>query len=343
MPPEIIRDEEVIDIPGPGGRWNPLAGYLVLCLGLAGGVFLALSKGEAEIGLADIAGHLQNWITRSGQSPDTAYIIVTQVRLPRAMAALFVGGCLATSGVLYQALLLNPLAEPYTLGVATGAAFGASLAISFSLRPVALFAFAGGMGTLAVVMALGTERSGNLGQTRLVLAGVVVSSILGAGVTLLKVLAGNRMAAIVFWLLGSFSISTWATVLWAAVSAACVLGLGIIAHRDLDVISSGAAPGSLGVDEKRSRALILAGSSLATSIAVSISGVIGFVGLVVPHLIRLTFGPSHSRLVPMAFLGGGLLLLLADTAARSMGEMPVGVITALVGGPVFCFLLWEGR
>jgi iron complex transport system permease protein len=333
----------LIVIPGSRGRTNPLAGYLVLCVGLVGGVLLALSTGEADIGLSDIALHLGKWITRSGGSPETEYTIVTQVRFPRAMAAMFVGGCLATSGVLYQGLLLNPLAEPYTLGVATGAAFGASLAISFSLRPVALFAFAGGMVTLAVVMALGTERSGTLGQTRLVLAGVVVSSILGAGVTLLKVLAGDRMAAIVFWLLGSFSVSTWNNVLWAALSAACVLGLGIISHRDLDVISSGAAPGSLGVDEKRSRALLLAGSSLATSIAVSISGVIGFVGLVVPHLLRLVFGPAHSRLVPMAFLGGGFLLLLADTAARSMGEMPVGVITALVGGPVFCVLLWRGR
>ncbi len=302
-----------------------------------------MSSGEAEIGFSDIVTHLQSWISGSGDNHETAYTIVTQVRFPRALAALFVGGCLATSGVLYQGLLLNPLAEPYTLGVATGAAFGASLAISFSLRPVALFAFAGGMGTLAIVMVLGTERSGVLGQTRLVLAGVVVSSILGAGVTLLKVLAGNRMAAIVFWLLGSFSVASWSIVLWAALSAACVLGLGIISHRDLDVISSGAAPGSLGVDEKRARALLLAGSSLATSIAVSISGVIGFVGLVVPHLLRLVFGPSHSRLVPMAFLGGGFLLLLADTAARSMGEMPVGVITALVGGPVFCMLLWKGR
>lgn len=320
-----------------------MTGYAVLAASLLIGVILALSTGEAEIGLLGILSYLLDWVTGSGNNAEAGYTVIIQIRFPRAMTAMLVGASLATSGVLYQGLLLNPLAEPYTLGVATGAAFGASMAISFSLRPVAFFAFAGGMGTLAVVMALGMERTGILGQTRLVLAGVVVSSILGAGVTLLKVLAGNRMTAIVFWLLGSFSVSTWSDVAWAAVSAFCVLGIGLISHRDLDVISSGASPGSLGVDERRSRALLLAGSSLATSLAVSISGVIGFVGLVVPHFLRLVFGPSHARLVPMAFLGGGFLLLLADTAARSMGEMPVGVITALVGGPVFCLLLWKGR
>lgn len=335
--------EEVVPIPGIQKRPGASTGCLVLAAGLAVSVLLALGTGEADISFVEIVSYIWQWAAGSGSKSATGYAIVTQVRFPRALTAVMVGGCLATSGVLYQGLLLNPLAEPYTLGVATGAAFGASLAITLSLRPVALFAFAGGMGTLAVVMALGTERSGALGQTRLVLAGVVVSSILGAGVTMLKVLAGSRMTAIVFWLLGSFSVSTWGNVMWAALSAACVLGIGLMSHRDLDVISSGASPGALGVDERRSRALLLAGSSLATSIAVSISGVIGFVGLVVPHLLRLVFGPSHARLVPMVFLGGGLLLVLADTAARTMGEMPVGVITALVGGPVFCLLLWKGR
>ncbi|HDQ93586.1 MAG TPA: iron ABC transporter permease, partial [Synergistetes bacterium] len=158
-----------------------------------------------------------------------------------------------------------------------------------------------------------------------------------------KALSGDQVGAIVLWLMGSFSLSSWSDVSWSFISALLVLFLGLFWARDLDVISSGANPGSLGVDENRTVCLLLFGCSLATAVAVSISGIIGFVGLVVPHLSRLLIGPSHSRLVPLSIAGGALLLLLADSAARSLGELPVGVITSLIGGPIFCFLLWRQR
>ncbi|MDT8284469.1 MAG: iron ABC transporter permease, partial [Thermovirgaceae bacterium] len=250
---------------------------------------------------------------------------------------------LAGSGVVFQGVLLNPLAEPYTLGVATGAAFGASLAITLHLPFISPFAFGGGVGALGLVWILGHGGRESSSSTRLILAGVIVGSVLGAGITLIKALAGDQVGVIVLWLLGSFSLASWGDVGWSMASALLVLLLGLFWARDMDVISSGANPRSLGVDDRKAVGLLLFGCSLATAIAVSISGIIGFVGLVVPHLVRLVSGPSHGRLVPLSVLGGALLLLLSDTAARSFGELPVGVITALIGGPIFCFLLWRGR
>ena len=274
---------------------------------------------------------------------DPRSVIVLFIRLPRALAASTVGAVLAGSGAVFQGVLLNPLAEPYTLGVATGAAFGASLAITLRIPLIAPFAFAGGLAALGLVWILGRGGRDSSSSTRLILAGVIVGSVLGAGITLIKALAGDQVGVIVLWLLGSFSLSSWSNVAWSLASALLVLFLGLFWARDMDVISSGANPRSLGVDDTKAIGLLLFGTSLATAISVSISGIIGFVGLVVPHLVRLVSGPSHARLIPLSMLGGALLLLLADTIARSLGELPVGVITALIGGPVFCFLIWRGR
>lgn len=319
---------------GPFRLW-----LLALSASLAAALLWVISIGEVRIP----AGEIIDVILGNISGADPRAVIVLSIRLPRALAASAVGAVLAGSGVVFQGVLLNPLAEPYTLGVATGAAFGASLAITLRLPFIPPFAFAGGVAALGLVWILGHGGRDSSSSTRLILAGVIVGSVLGAGITLIKALAGDQVGVIVLWLLGSFSLSSWGDVGWSMASALLVLLLGIFWARDMDVISSGVNPRSLGVDDRKTVGFLLFGCSLATAIAVSISGIIGFVGLVVPHLIRLVSGPSHARLVPLSVLGGALLLLLADTAARSLGELPVGVITALIGGPIFCFLLWRGR
>lgn len=310
---------------------------LLMCLATV--LLWVISIGEVSISAGEIVDVILGKIPAS----DPRSLIVLSIRLPRALAASAVGAVLAGSGVVFQGVLLNPLAEPYTLGVATGAALGASLAIILRIPFVSPFAFAGGLAALGLVWILGHGGRDSSSSTRLILAGVIVGSVLGAGITLIKALAGDQVGVIVLWLLGSFSLSSWSNVVWSFSSALLVLFMGLFWARDMDVISSGANPRSLGVDDRKTVGLLLFGCSLATAIAVSISGIIGFVGLVVPHLVRLVSGPSHDRLVPLSVLGGALLLLLADTAARSLGELPVGVITALIGGPIFCFLLWRVR
>ncbi len=323
------------------GRRLPLIpGMLLLGVALGLSLLLAILVGDLEIPaktvLRVVASHLGG-----GASPEVvADAVVWKVRLPRAVSAVAVGGVLATCGVIFQGLLLNPLAEPYTLGVASGAAFGAALSITFGLGLVAPLAFAGSLAALGLVWVLG-RRAACVEPTRLILAGVVVSSILGAGITLLKALAGEQVAAIVLWLMGSFTGATWKVALWSLVASIFALMLGLLHFRELDILSVGGRAAVLGVNENRLRLALLAGCSLATATVVSFCGVIGFVGLVVPHLLRIAFGPSHGRLLPLAWLGGGLLLLYADLSARMLGELPVGVITALVGGPVFCLLLWR--
>ncbi len=318
-----------------------LAG-VILATALPVSFWLVLASGEVAISPSEIFAILAERLSGDG-SQGVRSAILWDVRIPRALTAFATGAALAFSGVIFQGLLLNPLAEPYTLGVATGAALGASIAITFQLPGITIFAFAGSLLTLILVWGLGKSSSGTIDPTRLILAGVIISSILGSGITLLKVLAGQQVAVIVLWLLGSFTMASWSHVALSAAAGLAVLLLGLFFWRDLDVIASGASPASLGVDEDRVRIILLLACSLATSVVVSMSGVIGFVGLVAPHLLRLTVGPGHGHLLPLSWLGGGLLLLMADAGARSLGELPVGVITALIGGPLFCWLLWRGR
>ncbi len=282
---------------------------------------------------------------------DTLRYIVIHVRLARIVLALAVGGALALAGAVYQGVLLNPLADPFTLGVSTGAAFGASLAIiagiggihllGISSLPVA--AFAGALTALYLVYLLG-RMDGRIHVTTLVLAGIIVSTFLSACISLLKSLNEDSVSTIVFWIMGSLSGKSWTHVL--LVVPYLFVGGGVIFWytRELDLLSLGDIQAQhLGVDVPRMRFFLLLASSLVTAAAVSVSGVIGFVGLVVPHLVRLAIGPRHRRLLPAVLLLGGLLVLIADTIARSLltsgEELPVGVVTAILGGPFFCYLL----
>jgi len=281
---------------------------------------------------------------------DTVRYIVIHMRLARIALALAVGGSLALAGAVYQGVLLNPLADPFTLGVSTGAAFGASLAIiagvggihlGISALPVA--AFAGALMALYLVYVLG-RMDGRIHVTTLVLAGIIVSTFLSACISLIKSLNEDSVSTIVFWIMGSLSGKSWTHVL--LILPYLVLGGGVIFWymRELDLLSLGDIQAQhLGVDVQRMRFLLLLASSLVTAAAVAVSGVIGFVGLVVPHLVRLAIGPQHRRLLPAVLLLGGLLVLISDTIARSLlstgEELPVGVVTAILGGPFFCYLL----
>lgn len=276
--------------------------------------------------------------------------VVLAIRLPRVLCGLLVGMGLAVAGAIFQSLLGNPLADPYTLGISTGAAFGAAGAIYLNVTfaqsiPVTPAAFAMAAVTLLAVVFL-AERGGGMKAGNLVVAGMIVSAILSSAISFLKMLAGESVSAIVFWLMGSLSAKTWNDV-WLLLFivppcalAACCLG----ADLNLMTLGERAAQG-LGVDVKRARAAFMLLGALITAACVSVGGVIGFVGLIVPHMLRMGFASDNRVLLPLCAAGGALLLALADMAARLVGngDVPVGVLTTLIGGPFFIYLFLRRR
>jgi iron complex transport system permease protein len=275
-------------------------------------------------------------------------IVIWEVRLPRLLSALFAGASLGLSGAVFQGILLNPLADPYTLGVSSGAAFGASLVIvSTILAPlpllahplaVTLGAFLASLATLSAVMLVASDKGGRLPPTNLILAGVIVSAILSAAISFMKYLAGDEVGSIIFWLLGSFVAKGWGDALMILCFLAPCLLVALLKAVDLNVMTLGAASAeTLGVDTRRTRLLLLSSASVAASASVAVAGVIGFVGLIVPHVLRLLAGPDHRALIPLSAMGGAVLLATADLAVRAWlpGEIPVSVLTALLAGPAF--------
>ena len=272
-------------------------------------------------------------------------VVVMDVRLPRILSAAIVGGGLAVSGVVFQGILLNPLADPYTLGVSAGAAFGASLAILFNIGllgiySVPLFAFLGAAATLLFVIYLSSS-SGGFSSNNLILSGIIVAAILSAGISFLKYIADEQVSVIIFWLMGSFGSKTWTDVGLILVFVGIGLAVFIYFARDMNLLSLGnRTASSLGVDTRKVTMILLITASLVGAVCVSVSGIIGFVGLLVPHMMRLLTGPDNRRLVPVSLLAGAILLLSADTITRAVlpNEIPIGVLTALIGGPFFCYL-----
>jgi iron complex transport system permease protein len=272
------------------------------------------------------------------------------VRIPRVVLAAIVGAALAGAGVAFQAILRNPLADPYILGVSSGAGLGVILAVLggftwtlWGRSPVAVFAFAGAMGTVWLVWAIGcgTARSH---VTGLLLAGVVVNACLSAIIMFLTSIAKSQdVYATVFWLMGNMTEEDPLT-LWigGGCVAAGLAGLFLISPQ-LNAISF--SPGeaqSMGIDVRRTQLAAFVLSAFVTALAVSLSGLIGFVGLIVPHAVRLVLGPDHRQLLPLSSLAGAMFLVIADTVARIIvapAQLPVGVITAMTGGPIFLLLL----
>ncbi len=314
--------------------------FAVLCSARMG--YVEVSAWEvAQVVLAAVTGDT----SLPAGMDEVIPFVVMDVRLPRILTSALVGGGLALSGVIYQAILLNPLADPYTLGVSSGAAFGASLAIFANLLmlgsfSVPIFAFTGAILTLFAVLYLSTF-NGQMSANTLILSGVIVGAILSAGISLLKFLADKQVSVIIFWLMGSFASRSWSDV--GLVITALLLGMAVsfFYARDLNIMSLGArSSDSLGVETGRVRYILLIAASLVTAICVSVSGIIGFIGLIIPHLMRFLVGPDNRRLLPVSVLAGAILLLTADTMIRAVlpAEVPVGVLTALIGGPFFCFI-----
>lgn len=272
-------------------------------------------------------------------------------RLPRVVAAALVGGSLAAAGVVFQALLRNPLAAPETLGVSIGASVGAMVAITLlpefsvaGLSAVPLASFAGSLGALAIVYGIAAVRSRGMSSTVLLLGGVVLTSFLGAIVTFIQYLADfTQTFRTVRWLMGSLDVGSYAPIVAALVPLAFATAGYATLPRALDLLSLGPeAAAARGVDVARAERIALVSASLSTGAAVSLSGPVGFVGIVVPHLVRLMVGADHRVVLPASALFGGALLIGCDLIARTAFapiELPVGVVTALIGGPFFLWLL----
>ncbi|MFC7405216.1 iron chelate uptake ABC transporter family permease subunit [Georgenia alba] len=272
--------------------------------------------------------------------------IVWQGRAPRVVGAAAVGAGLALCGAVMQALTRNPLADPYLLGVSSGASVGAVLVLVLGLgTALPLAAFLGGLGALVLTLALASGRGGGLSPVRTVLAGVAVAQAASAVVSFVLFWSstGDSYREILTWLMGSLGGAVWSEAFVALAACAAVGGFLLLQARTLDAFTFGdVAAAALGVAVTRTRWLLLGASALLTGVLVSVAGAIGFVGLVVPHAVRLVVGERHHRLLPVAALAGASFLLLADTGARSLfetRELPVGIMTAAVGAPVFALLL----
>lgn len=323
-------------------------GFVLLAFLIAAMVFSA-TMGYMRLPVGVVLDVVSRYVIGSGAYPDpVAAAVVLDVRLPRILAAALAGGVLAVCGAVFQAILRNPLADPYTLGISSGAAFGASLVIVLQVFGLALpdglsipvFAFAGSIGTLFVVLALASGDR-RLSSTSLILSGVIVAAILSAAIGFLKFLADEQVGIIIFWLMGSFSGVSWANITVLIPVAFLGLSVCMLYGRELNIMATGErTAATLGVNTVRLRWILLLVCSLMTAVCVSVSGIIGFIGLIVPHLLRHLVGPDNRRLIPLSFFGGGILLVIADTLTRAVlpSEVPIGVLTALIGGPFFCII-----
>lgn len=280
----------------------------------------------------------------------SAETIVMELRLPRVLMTLVVGMGLAVAGATLQGLLRNPLADPYVLGTASGAALGAAIAVLIPVRAVFLefgllhgLAFLGALGSVTLVYRL--SRVGGLApMTSLLLTGYAVGSLLAAGLAMAMYLSGAGLRQIFAYLLGGFEASSWIRLATATPLIVGASALIVSRARALDGLLLGEeAAVTLGVDVRRERAILLALAALVTAAAVAVSGLIGFVGLVVPHVVRLAVGPQARAVLPLSAIFGAALVAVADIVSRLLGEIPVGVVTAVVGAPFFLFLLRRAR
>lgn len=313
-------------------------------------ILLGVAFGATPLSLRYInIGDTFKYITGERIENATTYVILFQMRLPRVILGLIVGGVLAGCGVAFQSILKNPLAEPFTLGVSSGAGLGATLAmtlfsgLSLILLPtISLLAFIFAIITVLLVYFL-AKSQGQLNPINLILAGVVISSTFSALISLLMIYADDNIRQIFFWLMGNLQRASWSRINIIIVPA--ILGLTIITLKlkELNILLLGDdEAATLGVEVEKTKKIIILGATMATASVVSVSGLIGFVGLIVPHTIRLIFGSNNLKIFPLSVMWGGIFLAFADLLARTImvpREIPVGIITALTGGPFFLFLL----
>ncbi|MEQ1627539.1 MAG: iron ABC transporter permease [Nitrospira sp.] len=332
-------------------RWLGIMGALVAASVAIG--ILCLQFGATRVDLATLLVVAKQWLGLGSVERDgggTAAIIMMHIRLPRVLMGFVVGGSLAAVGVTLQALLRNPLADPYVLGVSSGAALGAALAMllgigaSMMLLPVLpLCGFAGGLLALLLIYRL-AQSQGRLPVHSLLLAGVILNAILTALIMFItSIMEPNRSAGLMAWLMGSLTAPGYPAL--GVLVGYAVLVLTIVMHQAhaLNVLTLGEETArSLGIETERLKKQLFVLTALLTGAVVSVSGMIGFVGMVVPHAVRLVVGSDHRLLLPASILVGGMFLVISDTIARTIlapAEIPVGIVTALAGGPFFLYLL----
>lgn len=342
-----MRPVEIIDTEQKLSQHRVV--MIVLAVSLLAALLLALLIGKFPLSVAELWQVL--WARLIGEpllgSADT---VIWQLRLPRILAAILVGASLAVAGAAYQGMFRNPLVSPDILGVSAGAGLGAICAIFFNLPMymVQLFAFAGGLFAVAAVYALASLVRRHDPVLVLVLAGIALGALLGAGISLLKILADpyTQLPTITFWLLGGLHSVSLSDLTYSV--PLMLLGLTplVLLRWRMNLLSlSDDEASALGVNLIRTRLLLIFSATLMTASAVSFTGIIGWVGLVIPHIARLLVGPHFSRLLPVSLLLGATFLLLTDTLARNIAgiELPLGILTALVGAPFFMYLLARSR
>ena len=314
------------------------------------GVVAVLSLGSGPVSIAP--GRILA-LLYEGPSAEIDAVIVWDLRLPRLLLAMLVGAALAQSGAVMQGFFQNPMADPYIIGVSSGAALGVTLAMGGAFgvsvlggHVVTASAFAGALAVTFLVYAI-SLRAGRLPATILLLIGVAVGSMATALTSFVMITSKTDLHQVLYWLMGSLASRRWEHVhmIWPYV----LVGLGALQFfaRDLNIILHGEESAKhLGVEVERLKRILLVGAALLAAVAVSVSGIVGFVGLMVPHVMRLLVGPDHRRLFPASIIGGAILLVAADLAARTIispAEIPLGVITALLGCPFFLYLLSRRR
>lgn len=334
-------------------RWS----HLVLAIPIAGFcVVLAITSGSVSIPsdtvLRILVSRLPFWDV-SHTWPHSWDTIIWDIRLPRVIAAVLVGGSLGISGGTYQGLFRNPLADPYLIGVASGAGLAATIVI-VSPIPLSIYgfniltpiAFLGALLAVSVAYVLARVK-GIVPTTTLILAGVAIAFLASAATTFLMLHSSPNVRPVLIWLLGGFSSTGWSEVGWLLPYIIPCVVIMLIHGRILNVLQLDEEQAQqLGVNVERTKAILIVVASLITAAAVSVSGMIGFVGLIAPHVARLTWGPDHRFLLPISFIIGGMFLLTSDLLARTLmspEEVPVGVITAFFGAPFFLFLLRQHK
>jgi iron complex transport system permease protein len=337
-----MTDQEAYKIKRPLSltRVMTVSGLMVLALFMV--IVISLVLGTADVSLSQILDLVSGGL----KIDDPARLIVIKIRLPRIILAGLVGFSLSLGGVVFQALLRNPLADPFILGVSSGSAFGAIMGIfwGFSLRfGIPLMSFAGALMTIYLIMVLGSRKMGMESST-ILLTGVIINAFFTAVIMFfISTAADSRLHTMLFWLYGDLSQSRYGPLILITpvlLSAAVVL---YSFARHLNIITAGEETAlQLGVDVEKAKKICLLVVSLITGLVVSFSGLIGFVGLIVPHLGRMAVGSDHRLLIPVASIGGAIFLIASDTLARTLispSELPVGVITAFMGAPFFIYLL----
>jgi iron complex transport system permease protein len=323
------------------------AAYMIAAIAAFVMIPLAFAVGQFPISITDIVSLI--WSKLSGtisNAAPNADIVLFEIRGPRIAAAFMVGAALAAAGATFQNLFRNPLVSPDILGVSSGAALGAVAGIFLSLPLIAIqgFAFAGGLLAVAIIFWVGNKIRGHDPVLTLVLTGVVIGSLLGSCVALLKYLADpfNQLPAITYWLLGSFASVTQRDIFVAfVIIIAAAIPLFLLRWRINILALPDDEAKALGLNVVRMRLMVIAAATLMTAASVAICGIIGWVGLVIPHAVRLLVGAEFSRLLPLSMLIGGTFMLAVDTLGRSIAqtEIPPGVLTALIGAPAFIWLM----